>query len=418
MTLRQSVIIGLLAFAVLINYVDRGILSVAADPLSRELGLGPAKIGVLLSAFFWTYAVCQIASGWLLERLAVRWAYAGGYLLWSLATAATGLAPGFNFMFGARLILGAGESISYPATSKVLATGFPERHRGFANSLVDAGAKSGAALGVLVGGWLVAWLGWRGMFAAVGFASLLWLIPWIFVTKGLPAAARSATPDSIGPSSFDILRRREAWGTIIGLFACNYAGYFMITWMPLYLARERHYTVQELAIYGSLPFWCTAVSSMSFGWLSDRLVSMGFPSSTVRRTFAVAGLWLTTLLVPAGMVESPRLSFALVVAACIFYGMFTSHIWLTAQTLAGPLAAARWTGLQNAFGNLAGVVAPMLTGWLVQETGTFASAFAAVGVVLLAGGASHLFVVGEVRPIDWPQNNSSKVGLYTETKGC
>ncbi len=401
MNRRQTTVLALLALAVAINYIDRGILSVAADPLSRELGLGPAKIGMLLSAFFWTYATCQIAAGWLLERYTVRWIYAGGYTLWSLATAATGLAPGFGVMFGARLVLGAGESVSYPANSKVIASGIPERRRGLANSVIDAGARVGSALGVLIGGWMIAKLQWRGMFMAVGGVSLLWLIPWLLSTEGL-AATHAVKPDADkGPTTLDILKRRQAWGAMLGLFAFNYAAYFMITWLPLYFARERHYSQQEVATYGSLPFWCTAVSAVFCGWLSDRLVAAGFPSSKVRRTFAVGGLWLMTMLVPAGLVSSSNISLALIVGAAICCGMYSSHGWLTAQTLAGPQAAARWTGLQNAFGNLAGVVAPMLTGWLIEATGTFVAAFAAVGCVLVAGGLAQLFVIGEVRPIDW-----------------
>ncbi len=403
MTLRQITILGLLAFAVGINYIDRGILSVAADPLSRELGLGPAKIGLLLSAFFWTYASCQIAAGYLLERLTVRWMYAAGYALWSLATVATGFSPNFAVLFGSRLVLGAGESVSYPATSKVIATSIPERRRGIANSLIDAGARIGSALGVLIGGWLIAKLSWRGMFIAIGSGSLLWLIPWLLTTKRLAAtqaAAALATPGT-GPTMMDILRRREAWGAMLGLFSFNYAAYFMLTWLPLYFTRERHYSPQDVAIYGSLPFWCTAASALFCGWLSDRLVAAGLPSSTVRRCFAVGGLWLMIMLVPAGLVDSANASLGLIIGAAICCGMYSSHGWLTAQTLAGPLAAARWTGLQNAFGNLAGVTAPIVTGLLIQATGTFVAAFAAVGLVLLAGGAAQLLVIGPVRPIQW-----------------
>src|SRR3984957_14660902 len=151
----QWIILTLLVISVTINYIDRGNLSIAASRLASELSLDPEKIGLLLSSFFWTYAAMQIVAGWLIDRYPVYWIFAAGFFLWSAATALTGLAGGFITIFALRLLLGIGESVAYPAYSKIIAQGISERHRGLANGLIDAGSKSGPALGLIIGGVIV-----------------------------------------------------------------------------------------------------------------------------------------------------------------------------------------------------------------------------------------------------------------------
>jgi len=177
-TVEKRVLV-LLVLSVGINYIDRGTLSVAAPQLTREMALDPEKMGLLLSGFFWTYAVCQILGGWLVDRYNVRWVYGIGFVLWSGATLATGLISTFAALFALRLLLGLGESVAYPSYSKIIAGTFPQTHRGIANSLVDMGSKIGPALGTLIGGLVVAQYGWRSLFLVLGGGSLLWLIPWV-----------------------------------------------------------------------------------------------------------------------------------------------------------------------------------------------------------------------------------------------
>jgi MFS family permease len=175
---RMWIVLALLVFSVFINYIDRGNLSTAAPLLKRELSLSPKEMGVLLSSFFWTYAAFQIVSGWLVDRFNVNWVIAGGFFLWSAATAGTGLVTGFGALLILRMILGMGESVAYPAYSKILAGNLPEYHRGLANALIDAGSKCGPALGTLLGGMLMARFGWRPFFIVLGCVSMLWLPPW------------------------------------------------------------------------------------------------------------------------------------------------------------------------------------------------------------------------------------------------
>ncbi len=393
-------LLALLVTSCCINYIDRGNLSIAAPQLSRELSLSPTQLGLLLSSFFWTYALFQIVAGWLVDRFDVYRVFGLGFFLWSAATALTGFAVGFEMLFALRLLLGIGESIAYPAYSRIIAGEFPERHRGIANALVDAGSKTGPALGTLIGGLIVARFGWRVLFLALGFGALVWLVPWF---ASIPRAERRVVARRHdGPGFLEIMRHRAAWGTFLGLFCGNYTWYFLLTWLPSYLVMERHYSLRMMAVYGSLPFWGIAISSTFGGWASDRLIERGGTPTRVRKAFAVTGLLLCTLMLPAAIVPSMALSMGLLIVACLSFGLFTSNLWAITQTLSGPKAAGKWTGMQNGIGNLAGVTAPYLTGVIVSRTGSFLLAFVAVFVVLLVGAFSYIVLVGEVTPIRWP----------------
>jgi ACS family D-galactonate transporter-like MFS transporter len=213
-------ILSLLVFSICINYIDRGALSVSAPLIAKELDLSPTRLGLLFSAFFWSYASFQIVAGWLVDRFPVKWVYAAGYLVWSLATAATGFIATFPLLLLARLVLGMGESVAYPACSKIIVQNFPETRRGMANALVDGGSKIGPGLSTLAGGLLVSEFGWRSLFIGVGLGSLLWLLPWILWTRADLSPDAHAPGDV--PGMMEILSRREVWGTCLGMFALGY----------------------------------------------------------------------------------------------------------------------------------------------------------------------------------------------------
>jgi ACS family D-galactonate transporter-like MFS transporter len=399
MSVRQWTVIVLLAFSVFINYFDRGNLSVAAPQLTTELSLNPSNMGILLSAFFWTYAICQLLGGWLVDRFDVRIVYGLGFIVWSLATAGTGFVTSFSMLLLFRLLLGIGECVSYPAYSKILAGNFPESHRGIANALIDAGSKAGPAFGTLAGGMIVAELGWRWLFFLLGFGSLLWVPLWFIWGPRDRALAVSASAKA--PDMSEILRRRDAWGTFFGLFCGNYVWYFLITWLPLYLVKARGFSLQEMAILGSLPFFCIALGTMAGGYLSDRMIARGMPVTRVRKGFVVAGFLLALPMVLVAFVADAQIAIGLLVIASFCFGFYSSNLWAITQTLAGPAAAGKWTGMQNGFGNLAGVVAPALTGFVVEATGSFQLAFVSVAVMLVFGAISFGFVIGQVKETNW-----------------
>jgi MFS family permease len=408
----------LLALSIFINYIDRGNLAIAAPLLQDELGLSPYQLGLLFSSFFWTYAIFQIVSGWLVDRFPVNWILALGILLWSAATFGTGLVHGFSLLLAMRLILGIGESVAYPSYSKIISRHFSEFQRGRANSLISAGQASGPAFGTLVGGMLMARIGWRLFFIVLGLASSLWLLPWLKFLRRRTTTDEAAPPLKAGtlftqgregPASesvqsatiLQILRQRSAWGTFAGLFAYNYIWYFFITWLPFYLVRERQFSVQSMSIVSGIAFVVLACSALACGWLSDRWIAAGGTPTRVRKTFTGAGPLIASSLVLVGIVANHAIAVEILMLACIGLGMCTSNIWAVTQTLAGPATSGKWTGLQNFTGNLAGWIAPTLIGLIVQQTGSFFWVFVITSGVTLLGAAAWVFVVGPIRPIAW-----------------
>ena len=396
-------LVALLVLVMTISFIDRGNLSVAAPAMVAEAGLSTWAMGVLLSAFFWTYALFQIVSGWLSDRFEVRWVYAVGFLVWTVATFSTGLVSTFAMFLVLRLFLGIGESVTYPATSRILAAVVPENRRGLANSLVDLGARVGPAAGIFLGATLLnTGQGWRAIFFLTGSLGVLWLLPWILIApKKLAAYSRPSGSAEEGLNWSQLLRSRSVWGTCGGLCGANYAWYFLLTWLPTYLVKERHVPYGSLAFLGALPFLLMVVSSLGCGVLADRLISKGGSPVRVRKAFLVTGLSLTAVFMLGVLLPRGQLAIVSLMIACFSFGIYASNLFALTQALAGAGAAGRWTGLQNACGNLAGIVSPMLTGWIVEHTGTFAMAFVCAGIACLAGAASFGLFVGN-KPLTRP----------------
>jgi MFS family permease len=245
-----------------------------------------------------------------------------------------------------------------------------------------------------------------------GVASSLWLLPWLkYLRKPVPTTASSvvpslATADAISEPAasatiLQILRQRSAWGTFAGLFAYNYVWYFFITWLPTYLERERHFSVQTMSLVTSLAFFVLAATALVSGWLSDKWIAAGASPTRVRKTFTGAGPVIASSILLVGIVPNHSAAMAILVLTCIGLGMCTSNLWAVTQTLAGPGASGKWTGLQNFTGNLAGWIAPALIGLIVQQTGNFFWVFVITSGVTLLGAAAWVFLVGPIRPITW-----------------
>ena len=383
--------------------------AVTGVALSKELDLKPHELGFLLSAFFWTYAGFQLISGWLIDRYNVLVVFAAGFALWSAATALTGVVSGFTALFALRLLLGVGESVAYPSFSKIIAAGFPERQRGLANGLIDVGCKLGPAAGMVLGGLILYRFGWRMVFLSIGIASLLWLPPWFIAAPKIGSVSRMRARYQ-GPGFLDILRQRAAWGTLLGLFCSNYAWYFMLTWLPQYLLMERHYSTRMMALTGWLPFCATAAGATVGGLLSDAWIRRGASPTLVRKTFVVGGLsGCAAFLLPATIAADQVAAMSLLILAAFIYGLFSGNLWAVTQTLAGAVAAGKWTGIQNCAGNLAGIVAPVVTGFIVERTGTFYFAFVWVCVNLVVSALSYLLIVGKVEPFSWNRESFKAV---------
>lgn len=402
MSRRQWTVVLLLTASVIINYVDRSNLSISATLVQRQLGLSPLQIGTLLSAFFWTYALLQLCGlvGWLTDRLPVGWVMAGGYAIWSAATIVIGLMSTFTTMFLALLLLGAGESVAYPCYSRMFAE-LPEHQRGKANALIDAGTKLGPAVGAFVGGLVLARVGWRMLFIALGAGGLLWLFPWIRFMPRYEIRDRFATAGDLA-SFAKLLRLRCAWGTFLGHFCGNYFFYYLLTWLPVYLVREQKMSIGSMSRLTSALFLLIASSTAATGWISDRLIGRGVSVTRVRLSVVVGGLGVASFLVALAFIRhNPPLSLVILGVASVGYGAFASSHWAITQTLAGPTFAGRWSSLQNGVANLSGIVAPWTAGLIVQLNGSSRLAFALTGVVALAGALVWGLLVRRVEPVQW-----------------
>ncbi|HTV50036.1 MAG TPA: MFS transporter [Steroidobacteraceae bacterium] len=396
----STYVVLLLALAVLINYIDRGNLSIAAPRIQDELRLSSAQLGLLLSVFFWSYAPAQLLCGWLAHRYPVRNVLALGLTVWSLATVLSGLATGLGMLLALRLLLGLGESAFYPCNARLLAEGSPEHRRGGANGLVVAGQALGPTLGTLFGGLLMAHFGWRAVFVGLGVGSLLWLPPWLRATRGASAPPR-ASEVSAGISYRRILGQPSSWGSSAGSFLSFYGYYFLITWLPTYLVKARGFTLSEMARLGALIYLMHALSSPLVGWLSDRLIRGGASVERVRKSMLVIGSAGVAFTLPLCARAPTGSCIALLTLAAFAYGFVTPQIFAIPQTLGGVRAAGKWMALQNMVGNFAGVAAPWITGILVDRTGQYTLAFACASASAVLAALAWALGVRRLVPIDW-----------------
>ena len=393
-------LVVLLGAALLINYVDRGTASMAAPFLKTELHLSYAQMGVVLSAFFWGYVPAQPLMGWLADRLGPARVLGAGFLLWSLATFLTGLSGGLLTLLALRLVMGIGESVTYPSALALLAQRIDDRHRARATSVFQLGGVVGPALGALLGGWILQLYGWRVMFASLGLLSLLWLIPWRRQVSAAPRPATQAVRDG-GPTFAQILSQRALWAATLGNFCSNYAFYFVFTWLPMYLVQERGYSVASMVNVTTIFYVLDALGLLATGWALDAWVRRGASANRAFRTalaLSAAGVG-ACLILTAG--ASSAAAVALLLVAGLMDGLNSPSVCSLVQHFAGPAATGRWMGVQNALANVAGILAPWVTGHIVEATGHYAAALYTAGGVALVGLLSWLVLVPRVEPIDW-----------------
>ncbi|MBV9344569.1 MAG: MFS transporter [Gammaproteobacteria bacterium] len=388
-------IVALLAVALFINYVDRGAVPSAAHLLQADLHLAPHHLGLLFSAFFWTYALLQIPIGWAAERLGAARVLGAGLALWACATLLTGASHSFGELLGLRLLLGVGESVGFPSVSKLLASVVPIASLGRANGLVSFGYLFGPAVGAYGGGALMVHIGWRGMFYVLGALSLLWLIPWSFVRLA-PAAQRTVN----GPGWGALLRQRALWGTTLGHFASNYTFYFMLTWLPYYLVKVRGLSTAAMAGVVGSAYLVNAASAFLAGWFADRAVRAGHGTFAYKSMMLIALIGAVACMLCIGLGSAP-LALGAIFVFQVLLGMSSPGTFAISQILAGPGATARWIGVQNALANVSGIIAPAVAGYLADANGGFAAAFVIAAGVSALGVFGWLGLVPLVEPLDW-----------------
>ncbi len=389
----------LVTAAVFINYIDRGNLATAAPLIQDELHLSASQLGVLFSAFYYGYVVCMPFMGWLAERYGAKIVLGVGLAVWSVATLATGFAQGFMALLLLRILLGIGESAAFPCASKVLANAVDVSRLGVANGVLSFGYLLGPAIGTLIGGYLMSLYGWRPVFILFGAASLLWLLPWRRAV--IPRASAAQAVDDTQPSFGQILRQRALWGAGLGHFASNYGYYFIASWLPFYLVKTRGFSLETMVAIASWAYLLNAMSALFAGWVADRCIRAGYSPTLVYKT-TMGVVHTVGVVCMIGMVALPATGS--VIALLVFMvvsGLSYPGLFAIPQIVAGPQATARWVGVQNAAGNVAGLVAPMITGVLVDQTGRFDIAFGLAAAVNILGLIGWVLILPRVAPVNW-----------------
>ena len=393
-------LIFLLGAAVFLNYVDRGAVGIAAPLMQGDLGLTATEFGLVASAFFWIYGPVQLVVGWLCDRFSVYRLMTIGLLLWAAATLLMGFVGGFLSLLVLRVMLGVGESIAFPGTSKIIAEQVPAERRGVANSAVSLGIALGPAAGTLAGGLILASWGWRPIFIVFGLATLLWLIPWRRTVDRLPTqgVAEAGKPKQVPLSA--LLSRWPLWSMSIAHIASNYGFYFLLIWLPNYLVKARGLDIGEMTALATLGYVAQALAAIGFGIWSDRWTSSGRSEGAIRRwMMIVAQIAQGVAIIGVLLADSMTAVGIWLVIAGIATGSLSLNVYAVAQMFAGPRAAGSWIGFQNAVGNsFSGILGPIIAGIIVDAAG-YDGAFYVAAAVAIAGGIWWLIAVPRIAQV-------------------
>ena len=409
-------VLALIATGTMINYLDRSLLSVAAPAMTAELGIGAATMGILFSVFSWSYALAQIPGGIFLDRFGVRITYFWSVALWSTFTVLQGFATGLGSLLGFRFALGAAEAPCFPANSRVLVSWFPQHERARANSVYTVGMYSGIAFLSPVLFWITAAWGWRALFIIAGAVGLAFSVLWYVlyrdpqqsrranqaeldhITSGGGLAASGRTPFSWKDVGW-LLSKRQILGASIGQFATNATLVFFLTWFPTYLVNERGMPWLKVGWVAILPFIAASIGVLIGGQLSDYLVKRSGSATFGRKLPIVGGLLLSSTIISAAFLQSDTL--VVLVMSVAFFGQGMSNLgWTLISDVAPKRLVGLTAGVFNFCTNLAGIVTPMLIGFIVAATGSFLGGLAFIGVMALMGAFSYTFVVGKVERIE------------------
>jgi sugar phosphate permease len=411
---RQAISLALLVICGVINYLDRATLAVANEYIRADLGLSLGEMGVLLSAFSWSYALCQLPVGALVDKVGPRWLLGGGLVVWSLAQAAGGLAATFGWFLVVRIALGIGEAPQFPAAARVVSNWFPARSRGTPTGIFNSASPLGVALAPLCLPPLIAATSWHWAFFATGALGIVAAIAWIGLYRDpdrarLTAAGRAyleidearETGTNAPAAGFAawraLFRYRTTWGMMLGFFGSVYLNWVFLTWLPGYLRTERHMDLAHAGVAASIPFLCGFAGALVAGWASDRVARHAASPVAGRRNAVVAAtLGMVAFTIPAALVESNVAAIACISIVIFLANASSACAWSLATVAAPPGSVASLGALQNFGGFLGGALAPVLTGYIAQTWSFVPALLTGAGMAFL-GAMSYLFLV--VRPI-------------------
>jgi ACS family D-galactonate transporter-like MFS transporter len=410
---------GLMWAAIAINYIDRTVLSAAAPRIQTEFHLGAMDMGIVMSAFFWSYALLQLPAGVLADRFGQKKVLGFAVFWWSLATAATGLASGFRSLVALRVALGIGEAGAYPSNAGIATRWFPKQERATVAGIFDSGSKLGGAIALPLIAYLLATFDWKITFAITGSLGLVWCVVWQLRFKDSPADHKRVNAAELAHiRDGQLLQRADArrqavswrrlfahrniWAMCIGFFMINYNSYFFITWLPTYLVKERGMSLMEMGFMASLPLVISMFVEVLAGWLSDRVYSSGKLSLTAtRKLFLVIGLVMASSIGLAAFAQSALVAVVLLCIAKSGTTVAASQVWALPGDVAPRNMVSMVAGVQNTVSNMGGVVGPVVTGAIVGATGSFTAALVFSSALIAIAILNYVFLLGKVEPIQF-----------------
>lgn len=404
--------------AITINYIDRTVLSAAAPYITKDFGLNEAQMGIIMSGFFWSYALLQVPAGWVADKFGQKKTLGFAVIWWSLATAVTGLATGFKSILGFRVALGVGEAGAYPSNAGIASKWFPDKERATVSGFFNSGSKFGGAIAMPLIVWLIAMFDWKMTFLIIGGLGIVWGIVWLLFFKdnpedhkGVNAAelkhiregqAKREGTDNVQPMKwYQLLKHRNIWSMCIGFFTINYNSYFFITLLPTYLVKERGMGLIEMGFVASLPLLIAMVVEVIAGWLSDRVYSSGKLSLTAtRKLFLIIGLLMASFIGFAAFADSAVLAVVLLCIAKSGTTVAASQVWALPGDVAPKNMTSIVAGMKNTVSNMGGVVGPIITGFFVASKGSFVPALLFSAGLIVVGIINYVFLLGKVKPIE------------------
>jgi ACS family D-galactonate transporter-like MFS transporter len=364
-----------------------------------QFHLSKTDLGVLNSVFFWSYMVLQIPMGWIVDRYGYKIPYAISFVFWCLGSAATGVVGSVSGLGATRLAVGAGEAVMMPASYRWIRNNFAETQSGLAVGIFMIGTKVGPAIGPLIAGYLLAAYGWQWMFLIIGIGGLVWLVPWMLLVSNdkpsVPQQVQGQRYKSAIPMSA-ILASPLVWGTIIINFCYNYFVFYDMTWLPDYLKNNHHLSFQKERLYTFFSFMGIAIVALAAGWAADFLIKRGMDRVLVRKAFVIGGFVLACTEVLGATTTSVNVALIWTVVSLSGLGLATAnHLALCRLTLIPKPAVGIVTGVQMVSTALAGIAAPIVSGWLLDTTGSYTAPMQVIFVFLVIGALTTFFLLQE-----------------------
>jgi len=412
-------ILAIVAIGTMINYLDRTVLGIAAPFLVKDLGLSSTGMGLVFSAFSWSYALLQIPGGIFLDRFGTRLTYCIAVVCWSLCTAAMGVVRSLESLIAARIGIGIFEAPCFPANSRILATWFPQHERARANAIYSFGQYVGLGFLSIPLFWITQQFGWRGLFLIVGGLGVIFGAAWWILYRN-PSESTTANAAELAyieaggggdykgePLAFRrshiyaLLRHRQVLGASLGQFGGNSTQVFFVTWFPTYLVTARGMTFIQAGIMTSLPYIGASIGVLTGGLLSDTILRRTGSANLARKLPIVGGMLLASTIVAANYVPKGHNALVILIMSIAFFGQGMTNLgWTVISDVAPKRLIGLTAGIFNFSANLAGIITPLVIGYAFQVTGSFVGPLIYIGVVALIGAFAYSVILGDIHRLN------------------